>query len=113
MAVRTLATSGTLSCIGFSGSPLSALGNSSATGAADMATIKSLIKDDLNPTSVSPNTFVDFNGLLMIPRRGLLRVFYGDVVAVDSTGWPILLSKASATGANWAVSPTFVATPIN
>jgi hypothetical protein len=37
----------------------------------------------------------NFNGHLVIPGRGVLRVLPGDVIAVDNTGWPILVSAAS------------------
>jgi hypothetical protein len=81
----------------------------------NMATLKTGIKDDLNPASfaasqtggnytgsLSPNIFFDFNGLLMIPRRGLVKVFPGDVVAFDTqSGWPILVSaEAIAVGSS-------------
>lgn len=63
---------------------------------ANMAILKAGIVDDLNPKSFSPNSFVDYNGLLMIPRRGLIRIFPGDVVAFDSaTGFPIVVSAAA------------------
>ena len=109
MTTRTLGTASTttLTAIAFSHSPLSNLGTGSSpstTGPADMASIKNLIKDDLNALSVSPNSFIDFNGLLMIPRRGLVRVLVGDVIGVDASGWPILLSKAAAANANWVLS---------
>jgi hypothetical protein len=86
---------------------------------ANMATLKLGIKDDLNPSnftpntkgnmsgSLSPNIFFDFNGLLMIPRRGLVKVFPGDVVAFDTqSGWPILVSaEAIAVGSSsWTFS---------
>lgn len=47
---------------------------------------------------------LSFNGQLEIPGRGLLKVNPGDVVAVDSTGWPILVSAASIAyaGSQWA-----------
>lgn len=43
------------------------------------------------------------NGELIIPNRGLLKMRRGDVVAVDNTGWPILVSGASANfqSSNW------------
>lgn len=44
-------------------------------------------------------------GLLHIPGgRGIVQVKPGDVVAVDNTGWPILLSAATIayTGSLWA-----------
>ncbi len=33
--------------------------------------------------------------LLHVPSRGVLRLRYGDIVGVDNTGWPILVSGAS------------------
>ncbi len=46
-----------------------------------------------------------FQGQLYIPRRGVLQVLPGDVVAVDNTGWPILISAASiaAAGSRWSL----------
>lgn len=46
------------------------------------------------------------SGHLEIPRRGVLKVFQGDVVAIDNSGWPILISAASIalTGSRWSLS---------
>jgi hypothetical protein len=44
------------------------------------------------------------NGLLVVPNRGVLQMIPGDWVAVDSLGWPVLISGNSAgTGGsgNW------------
>lgn len=43
------------------------------------------------------------DGQLLIPGRGTLKILPGDVVAVDSTGWPILLSgnTISFPGSDW------------
>ena len=101
MALRTMGTTAqtTLSAIQFSQSPNVVL-------PADMASLKAALKDDLNPSSQSPNSFFDYNGLLMIPRRGLVRVFPGDFIAWDAqTGWPILVSAAAA-----ALNPSWVHT---
>lgn len=38
-------------------------------------------------------------GLLYVPRRGMLQVLPGDVVAYDPNGWPILISGWSLNGA--------------
>lgn len=40
---------------------------------------------------------------LYVPNRGVLKVLPGDFVAVDNTGWPILLSGASQgyAGTQW------------
>ena len=40
-------------------------------------------------------------GLLNVPNRGVLKVLYGDVVAYDSQGWPILVSSYSITNGPW------------
>jgi hypothetical protein len=37
----------------------------------------------------------NFNGFLEIPSRGIIKVLPGDVVAIDNTGWPILVSAAA------------------
>jgi len=96
MATRTLGTAATttLTAVSFSESPNVLL-------PADLATIQHAIKNDLQPLDLSVNTWIMHNGLLMIPRRGQLRVFPGDFFAVDSTGWPILLSSAAAASASW------------
>ena len=43
---------------------------------------------------------------LWIPGRGMLKVLPGDVVAVDSTGWPILLSRNTLTysASDWVLT---------
>jgi hypothetical protein len=45
-----------------------------------------------------------FDGQLFVPRRGVLKVLPGDVVAIDNTGWPILLSASTIalTGSLWS-----------
>ena len=91
---------------------------------ADIATIANLIFDDGSAAmaggSAQNNQLVAFdrgvssqgpmpgafmnNGRLFIPNRGVLQLLPGDWVAVDNTGWPVLLSKlAAGTGAagNW------------
>jgi hypothetical protein len=47
------------------------------------------------PLGAATGDSLNFNGHLVIPGRGLLMVRSGDVVAVDNTGWPILVSGAS------------------
>ena len=46
---------------------------------------------------------LDNSGILYVPRRGVLQVYPGDVVARDSTGWPILVSANSIgfAGSDW------------
>lgn len=42
-------------------------------------------------------------GLLYVPNRGVLTILPGDYVAVDASGWPILVSKEAVayTGSSW------------
>ncbi len=44
-------------------------------------------------------------GQLLIPNRGILKVLPGDIVAVDNTGWPILVSGAAIgyAGSQWTL----------
>lgn len=43
---------------------------------------------------------------LWVPGRGMLKVLPGDIVAVDSTGWPILLSANTVAypGSDWTLT---------
>lgn len=45
-------------------------------------------------------------GLLTIPKRGVLKIIPGDIVAVDNTGWPILVSGAAIgyAGSQWTLT---------
>lgn len=68
---------------------------------ADIATINANIKNDgINGLPLVPTGF-DTKGLLYIPRRGILQILPGDFVAVDSQGWPVLLSANSAANGPW------------
>jgi len=44
-------------------------------------------------------------GQLYFPSRGIIKVLPGDVIAVDNTGWPILISAASINyaGSQWTL----------
>jgi hypothetical protein len=44
--------------------------------------------------------------ILTIPGRGQLKVLPGDVIAVDASGWPILVSGAAiaVAGSNWTLT---------
>lgn len=69
---------------------------------ADLATCDQAIKTDLN--GGLPAVYGSFcrEGLLYIPRRGVLEVKTGDVIAWDNNGWPILLSAATiADATDW------------
>lgn len=94
---------------------LTALGFSHVALDADMASINALIKVDVPPAGeqgagVVSSTFVtqafSKSGLLYIPRRGMVKVYQGDYVAVDpETGWPILISgRAAAANPSWVHS---------
>jgi hypothetical protein len=92
MATRTLGTNATTSL-----NP--ALAFLASDAPADIASVANGIKDDINVAHpIWPGAF-SLAGLLYIPNRGVLKVLPGDWVGVDSTGWPILVSKnAIATG---------------
>lgn len=69
--------------------------------AADLRTIaNSILNDKTGNHAIWPGAYAE-NGLLHIPRRGVLRVFRGDYVGVDSAGWPILVSANSIANAAW------------
>jgi hypothetical protein len=73
---------------------------------ADIATISNSIKDDLtNKHPTWPGAFTRA-GLLYIPNRGVLQVRPGDYVAVDATGWPILVSANAIASSSPATSWT-------
>lgn len=75
--------------------------------AADFAKVSESILNDLNPTHpIQPGSWSQ-NGLLYIPRRGVVKVFEGDWVFVDNLGWPIVVSKNSITSGStvWVHSP--------
>jgi hypothetical protein len=83
--------------------------------AADFATMAAAIKrDSHNPgnsgsttgpglTGPQPPLGVPLSraGTLIIPERGILKLFPGDYIAIDATGWPILLSPRAAASASW------------
>jgi hypothetical protein len=81
---------------------LTALAFNAQSLPADFATIAAAIKDDQkNGLPIWPGAFSG-TGRLYIPNRGVLNVLPGDYVAVDSFGWPILVSSFSAgIVANW------------
>jgi len=105
MATHTFGTNATNS--------LTALKMNPANAQADVATVyQGILSDGLVGVS-SPDVQSPFakgaiwpgawelDGALYIPNRGVLRVFQGDVVAIDSQGWPILVSANSAANAAW------------
>ncbi len=76
-------------------------GYNSGMSAADIAAISQTIKDDTSFNGVAAQQAFSANGLLYIPRRGVLTMRAGDYVGVDSTGWPVLLSSKAAASASW------------
>ena len=108
MATKTLGTTANNS--------LTALAATPAPVAIDFAVIVNSILSD----GLSGNTSADvqapnakgtiwpgaweMNGLLYIPNRGVLKVFPGDWVGVDSQGWPVLVSANSIANAAWTHS---------
>lgn len=80
-------------------------GWNSGLSAADVAAINIAIVGDgkTNPGSYG-GQFTE-SGLLFLPRdRGVIQVFNGDWVAVDSTGWPIVVSANAVTNGPWTHS---------
>lgn len=100
MATRTLGTSATNSLTAVSFLP--GIGSLSP---ADMAAIANGIKDDINPAHpILPGSF-SAQGLLWFPnRQGVVQVRPGDYVAIDSQGWPIIVSANSIANAAWTHS---------
>lgn len=71
---------------------------------ADVATFAADVLDDQNVAHpIWPGAF-DNNGLLFVPNRGFLKLLPGDYVAVDSTGWPILISANAISSGPWTHS---------
>jgi hypothetical protein len=82
----------------------SAAAGATQAGAADLAQIANLIKDDLNIAHPRMPTAWSQGNLLYVPNRGILQVLPGDYVGIDSQGWPILVSKNSIALAAWTHS---------
>jgi hypothetical protein len=72
--------------------------------AADVAQLTNAIKDDINPAHPIMPTAWSQAGVLYVPNRGILKVLPGDWVAVDSQGWPILVSANSVANGPWTHS---------
>lgn len=80
------------------------LGYNSGMAPADVASMSTHIKNDLNGAHpLIPESFSS-NGLLYVPNRGILKMLPGDWVGIDSQGWPILVSKNSVANAAWTHS---------
>ena len=105
MATHTLVTAAgkTLTAVTYSQSPNVLL-------PADLATIANAILSANTFGNPIPGAF-NYMGILTIPGgpngglRGWVQVLPGDVVAVDNTGWPILVSaKAIADATDWTLT---------
>ena len=83
-----------------------ALTISAVNAAADTATIQQAILDDVDRANVIriwPGAWSKA-GVLYVPNRGFLRVLPGDVVGVDTRGWPILLSADTIANGIWTLT---------
>jgi hypothetical protein len=93
------------------GSFISQLGTASSSIAApaDVAKVNQAILDDQNRNLPSPGAGPTWgwstDGKLFIPNRGVLKVYPGDWVAVDTLGWPILVSAYSVANGTWVHNP--------
>ena len=98
MATHTLVTAAPLVAITYSQAPTVLL-------PADLATVANSILQDNAFGNTIPGAF-NFMGILTLPGgRGSVKVMPGDVVAVDNTGWPILLSAKTITSAvDWTLT---------
>ncbi len=67
------------------------MGGASAV-AADAALLNAaILNDKVNGNPRWPGAFAQ-SGVLFVPNRGILQVLPGDVIGVDASGWPILVS---------------------
>jgi len=109
MATGTAATNAALTALSFPGSFITPDGIVSSISRldADVATIQQLMKDDQNPAQPINIAMAGWSrgGQLYVPNRGWLKMLPGDIVGVDGTGWPILLSRrAAASAAAWTLA---------
>ena len=76
---------------------------------ADAASIGLLILDDLNVdhpiAAISGIGGLSHEGILSVPNRGQMRIYPGDIIAVDpATGGVILITALAAAGGDWNVA---------
>ena len=82
-------------------------GYASGMAVADVATLAEAIQDDQGNLKLPAGQLAPFseafsyNGQLYVPNRGYLKILPGDVVGVDSRGWPILLSADTIANGDW------------
>jgi hypothetical protein len=96
VATQTLGTDSTTTSIPYAlvASPVNAI--------ADIATVQQHILNDQNRLQTWPGAWSK-DGVLYVPNRGFLKVLVGDVVGVDTRGWPILLSADTITNGPWSL----------
>lgn len=110
MATRTLGTNATTTLTAV---PFPNL-NNSATPQIDLSVLEQSIIDDTPlafsnanqlgsalPANTAQNNWrgaLSNNGQLIIPNRGILKIFPGDWIGVDAYGWPVLISGRSIVG---------------
>lgn len=103
MATKTVGTTGTTTLTGVVYSP-----SSQVLLPADMKAMNNGILDDLNvahpQASLIGTGGMSYEGVLHVPNRGSLKILPGDVIAIGTTGWPILISADAAAGSDWVIS---------
>lgn len=72
--------------------------------AADIASLAQAITDDKGNRHYVVQGAFSIGGPLVIPNRGFLYPQNGDVIAIDATGWPILVSARAIASGPWTVS---------
>lgn len=79
-------------------------GYGSGLSAADLASVAQAIKDDkVNTHPVVASAFAS-DGILYLPQGrspGGILLLPGDVIAVDSRGWPIVVSADAIANGPW------------
>ena len=101
MALKTLGTNATTSLTAYQQSP----GGLSVGSGIDAQMRNSIKNDVINKNPLWPGPLgakIDGNNnRIYIPNRGHITILPGDWIAIDSTGWPILLSKNAVANAAW------------
>lgn len=71
---------------------------------ADIAAINALILDDYNPAHPQVPQSFGTSGVLVVPRRGVLRAQPGDLVWVDSSGSCGVISAYALSNGSWTAT---------
>jgi len=99
VALKTLGTNATTSLTAYQQAPGISIG--SGIGAQ----LKNSGKNDLingNPRiEIYPGKIDGAESRLFVPNRGSILVLAGDWIVIDSTGWPILISKNGVANGAW------------